>query len=95
MKAPALEQLMGAYFHQDWFEEHGDEWATLQDFLDQEPGAAAVADEIPVVLARFESEKALGDFLWSIGSYYTPAEGSRGYRGWLEDIAQHARRARS
>lgn len=92
MDYPALTHLMGAYFHQDWFEEHGDEWATLQDFLDHEPGASAVADEIPDVLARFESEKALGDYLWSIGSYYTPAAGGRGYRGWLEAIAERARR---
>ena len=91
METPALAQLMGAYFHQDWYEEHHDEWANLDDFLEGESLAPRLPDEVEHVLATFDDDEEIGEYLWSIGSYYVPDPAAGGYRGWLTEIAKRAR----
>jgi hypothetical protein len=93
METPMLRQLMGAYFHQDWFDEHDDEWATVDDFLAHEPGAVRVADEIDHVLGRAQSELEVREFLRSLGSHYTLEDDTGSYRTWLTQLAAYARKA--
>ena len=92
METPMLRQLMAAYFYQDWDLDNEDEWSTVDEFLTEEPGALAIADEIDLVLHRLTTEQEIADFLESAGSFYTPAEGGS-YRAWLTQLAAYAREA--
>lgn len=88
MEAPALENLLGAYFHQDWFDEHGDEWATLEDFIEGEPQLAPLLPrEIDRVLDEILTEDAVASFLRSLGSCYTTTLEEGGHRGWLAEVS--------
>ena len=93
MNTPALDLLLGAYFHQDWYEEHQDEWMTLDDFLDGEPAAARLLPaEIALVLAGYGDDAALGAYLRSRGSFYTTEAGET-YSAWLTEIARRVQAA--
>ena len=89
MHTPALDNLLGAYFHQDWFDEHADEWATLDDFIEGEPRLAPLLPrEIDQVLDEMPTEDEVDTFLRSLGSCYTTTREEGGYRGWLVEIAR-------
>ena len=92
MNTPALAQLMGAYFHQDWYDEHQDEWATLRDFLDGEPQLLPLLPgEIDRVLSEHPTDDQVRDVLLDLGSCYTTTDAEGGYRGWLREIARRVR----
>lgn len=95
---PALAQLMGAYFHQDWDLDSPDEWAVLEMFIAGEPAlASALPDEIDSVLAAGPDEDQLKELVIDRlgGSFLADWDGGT-YRGWLAEIASRARtRARA
>lgn len=94
MQTPALEQLMGAYFHQDFHDDYGDIWGTVDAFTAEEPKlASALPDEIAQVLARFPLEAEVDSYLESLGSsvYLDQADG--GYRGWLREMSDRIEKA--
>ena len=94
MQTPSLEHLMSAYFHQDWYEEHGDEWANLQDFVEGEPELAPrLPIEIEQVLAHLPTDDRVDAYLRSLGSYYTTTPEEGGYRGFLQEIARRVQTA--
>ncbi|WP_155992866.1 contact-dependent growth inhibition system immunity protein [Nocardioides sp. URHA0020] len=89
---PALDQLMGAYFHQDW-DVDGDEWDVLDLFRKDEPGlAAALPDEIERTLADHPDEAGLRSLIVDElgGSYAADGDGGT-YREWLTQIADRIR----
>lgn len=89
IETPALEHLMGAYFHQDWFSEHRDEWENLNDFVDGEQALVRrLPGEIELVLSEFSSDEQIKDFLLELGSCYTTRNDPGGYREWLWEIAR-------
>ena len=89
MSSPALEHLVDAYFHQDWFAEHQDEWANVQDFIDREPAfAPLLPGEIGQVLADLTSDDQVKAYLDELGSCYTTSDGQGGYREWLREVAR-------
>lgn len=91
MQTPALEQLLGAYFHQDWSLD-GSEHEILEEFMDDEPDLAArLPTEVGWLTEVAETEEELGKLLWERGSYYRADPASGGYRGFLERIAERAR----
>ena len=89
METPALRLLMAAYFHLDWYDEHQDEWANLNDFLTGESLAAQLPTDIDNVLIAFESDDEVHRFLDSLGSCYVAEQGE--YRAWLQEVARRAR----
>lgn len=92
MRTPALKLLLGAYFHQDWFDEFADEDAAVDAFVQGEPHLRGqVLAEIDDLLGSMD-EAQVAAYLDSIGCEYLPA-GGVGYRGWLEQIAAHVRSA--
>lgn len=91
MDTPALRQLVAAYYHPDWYSEHEDAWANLQDFLIGEPLAAQLPADVDAVLAAFETDEEVGHYLEELGSYYIPIEEQGGCRAWLEEVGQRAR----
>ena len=89
MNTPALEQLMGAYFHQDWYDEFGDEWEAVDAFVAGSPSHVNnLLAEIQNLLSNADSETALEAYLDSLGCEYTPTAEQGGYRGWLSEIAR-------
>lgn len=93
MDTPALEQLVGAYFHQDWMLEHHDEWAVIDDFITAERALAPqLPDEVASVLVAYSSEPEVQAFLLRLGSCYTTRD-PEGYRGWLTEVARRVREA--
>ncbi|MBA8804755.1 hypothetical protein FB382_003046 [Nocardioides ginsengisegetis] len=87
MHTPALEHLVGAYFHQDWYTEHEDEWLTLRDFLEGEPHLAPLLPgEIKQLLIAMPSEADIEAHLSALGSCYTVDPGTT-YRDWLVEVA--------
>jgi hypothetical protein len=90
---PALEQLMGAYLHQDYDLFGATPMAAVDAFLDDEPALGrALPDEIAHLLAVTESDQALEDLLDDLGCEIQ-VDDPGGYRTWLEQIAERARRS--
>ena len=88
-KPEALDHLMGAYFHQDWVEDHSDEWDVLAAFEKDEPDLAAqLPAEIGEVLEHFQTEAELEHFVVRVlGGDFNAAYNGGTYRAWLAEIA--------
>lgn len=94
-KPEALDHLMGAYFHQDWVDDHPDEWAVLAAFERDEPDLAAkLPSEIDRVLEQFPTESELENYLVRVlGGDFNAAYDGGTYRGWLTEMAIRVRTA--
>ena len=92
MRTPALRLLLGAYFHQDWFDEFADEAAVVDAFVRGEPHLRPqLRAEIDELLETTD-EPGIRAHLDSLGCEYVPSE-ELGYRGWLAQISDHLRAA--
>lgn len=90
MEYPALYQLLGAYFHQDWSLD-GTELGVLDTFISDEPDLArGLPREVAKTLSTNPSESELEKSLFQLGSYYAAQPADGGYRGFLERIAERA-----
>ncbi len=92
MRTPALEQLMGAYLHQD-YDLEGDVWDNVDAFVVESP------DLVPLLAAEVAWARATPTNGSSRSScspwaprWSGPDEG--GYRGWLSEIARRVGQAR-
>lgn len=92
---PALDQLMGAYFHQDWPEEASDSDGVIDLFIANEPESARrLPAEIEAVLSEFPDELNLRAFiLEDLGACYLADVDGGTYRQWLTQIADRVRAA--
>jgi len=91
MDTPALDHLLGAYFHEDWNVD-GTEEQVVSNFVQDEPDlGAALPLEIDQLLAATADESDVEQILERKGCYYWP-DPARGDRGWLTEVAGHARR---
>lgn len=90
METPALEHLMGAYFHQD-FDLQGGLWGTLELYLsDERETARLLPDEIRQLLATVASDAEIEPYLGRLGSCVYLGNSELTYRAWLEEIARRA-----
>jgi hypothetical protein len=93
MQTPALDYLLGAYFHQDFFDEHGGVWETVDAFIANDPHRAEqVSVEIDQLLAE-STEEEIVKHVDGAGSAYAADWDGGTYRGWLTGIADRVRRA--
>lgn len=94
---PALDQLMGAYFHQDWEEDADDPMEVVDQFLRGEPSLAPLlGPEIDELLASEASEAELRRLLVDgFGGNYAADWNGGTYRAWLQQIADRVRAATS
>jgi hypothetical protein len=89
---PRLQQLLGAYFHQDWDLE-GDDWPAIVRKYRSDVSAAeaaAAASEIEQLIADGDSDSILADrLLREFGCYYDPRPDLGGPlpREWLIQLA--------
>ena len=93
-EVPALDQLMGAYFHQDW-DLDGDEWDVLELFRRDEPQlAATLGIEIERTLERYPDEAGLKSYILNeLGGCFAADWNGGTYREWLTQIADRVRAA--
>jgi len=90
-RTPALQHLLGAYFHQDWFDEYGNEDAAVDAFVaESQSHAPRLSGEVDWALASYPDESDLEQYLDTLGCEYVP-RGSVTYRGWLTAIADRVR----
>lgn len=94
-KPEALDHLMGAYFHQDWVDDHSDEWDVLATFERDEPDLAKrLPAEIDGVLDQFRTEDELEHYVVRVlGGDFNAAYNGGTYRAWLSEIAARVRSA--
>lgn len=89
---PALWQLLGGYFHQDWDFDYASPEEALEDFFDGQPVLAPkLADEIERVLALEKSDDELDALILEFGSSYLPTSNGVRSQTWLSGIRDLAR----
>jgi CdiI immunity protein len=90
-QSPALAQLMGAYFHQDWYDA-GTEDDVVEKFLRDAPDVARrLPEEIDTALSTHADEGSLRSYLRSLGCAYNPTRRYGGARAWLQEVGRQAR----
>ncbi|HSF35940.1 MAG TPA: contact-dependent growth inhibition system immunity protein [Nocardioides sp.] len=88
----AVEQLMGAYFHQDWDIDGGQVSDTVAAFLHEPRDTVlAAADQIDELIDMNLPEGGLAALLESMGCQYYAGESDGDYRQWLGDIQRQLR----
>jgi len=88
---PALDHLLGSYFHQDWRRD-GTEHEVLETFMADEPDlAVALPPEIDDLLSGVPADEDLGRVLLDKGGQYAPRSPAGGSRAWLQEVARLAR----
>ncbi|MBV9101617.1 MAG: hypothetical protein JOZ46_02300 [Candidatus Dormibacteraeota bacterium] len=87
---PALFQLFGGYFHQDWRQEHATPAAALTAFIEEAPPEAvrAAAAELQQVLDLDAGDAALTRLLREgFDCNYRPEEDGMTPSAWLRAVA--------
>ena len=88
----AVEQLMGAYFHQDWDIDGGRVSDTVAAFLDEgRDMVAAAADQIDDLMAMDLPEGSLASLLDGMGCQYYAGDTDEDYRRWLREVRDQMR----
>ena len=89
MDLPALTQLMGAYYHQDWDLDYDDDESTIRAFVAETPDLAGVLGrDITKALMASPSDVDAAALLHSLGCQVDPSPSSRGsHRAWLAELA--------
>ena len=91
MRYPALDQLMGAYLHQD-YSVFGSVEDNVDLFVVETPALAPrLPDEVADLLDSVATDEQIRDILRSLGCQLRPTEGT--YRAWLQQIADRVRAA--
>jgi hypothetical protein len=91
---PNLFQLLGGYFHQDWFLDDANAIAVLQRYLnDAVPGQVQdVANEIEKLLGRNLNDDELKHVLFpELGCYYDPTVDNISQSEWLRWVQNRLR----
>ena len=98
---PALEQFLGAHFHQDWSIEAPDSSTVVARYLKTASPATVqkVVSELRALRAEDTSEGAMEKRLTRWGCYYHPTAPHTTYADWLhalqEALACGSQRAKS
>lgn len=94
MKTPRLKEMMGAYFHEDFFEVHGGVWETVDAYVTDDPiDASKLPNEIDWTLEQYPDEQDLRKYVRGLGCSYRVQPEDGGYRGWLTEIARRVTEA--
>src|ERR1700730_4802995 len=85
----ALEQFLGAYFHQDFLLDYGNADAVITAFLAEEPQESiqAVCNELEQVIPLVEGMNDPEEFLFQVlACYYNPKADGLGVADWLKHV---------
>ena len=88
LKFPSLEQLFGAYLHQDWCDEFESPEEAVDAFRSGEPveAVSAAKQELGELMAIELDENSLSDLIGNLGCYYQPSSDGMSVRDWLANI---------
>ena len=90
MKSPALSDLMGGYFHQDW-DTYGSEDDVVDQFMvDQASVRDLLVPELQRLLNFDLSEGHLARTVEDFGAQYDPVPRYGSTRAWLQHILERA-----
>ena len=92
---PALWQLFGGYFHQDWDSDDDTPDDVLRRYLQDEPGEAlpSARRELDEVLRRWSTETELQEIHHRLGSSLWPPGVGLTTREWLVHVGEFLARA--
>ena len=85
-----IEQFFGAYFHQDWPEDH-ESWQGVAEHFAKDSGEQLihqVATAVHVLSQAAVSDHELSQKLQALGCYYWPGS-EAGFRLWLKELAAY------
>jgi demethoxyubiquinone hydroxylase (CLK1/Coq7/Cat5 family) len=84
----SLQQFLGAYFHQDCFDDSTDADAVVQDYLRNSSvhEVKITLNEVRQLLRQEKDEPALASALLGLGSFYLPAADGLTSKQWLERL---------
>lgn len=90
-----LDQLLGAYLHQDYDVEYPDAWAAVDASIrEHSPKVRAAArQELLGILEREDTEDGLSRAVSKLGVAYSPPADGYTYRAWLHEVDQRIRTA--
>ncbi len=92
MTSTPLTLLVQGYLNLDWPDDYPSMWAAVDDFIESEPRAAGVLDEIDDVLKRMPSENDRRRYvLDDLDSGYLPDADGYTMTSWLEALKDHVR----
>jgi hypothetical protein len=85
---PHLALLLGAYFHQDWADDHASARDVVREFAAGETAEAVsgARRDIARLLEVCPEDAALEVALAALGSYYQPSGSGESACGWLADV---------
>ena len=87
----ALGQLLGCYFHQDWFEEFESDIAALHSIVESEPKerlSAGVAEIDGLLMASLPENELKTILTDEVGCYFEPTSQGITYTEWLKRVRQ-------
>jgi len=86
---PALQQLLTAYFHEDWTMDRRNYAEVVRNFADSEPRelVSAARAEARELLAKPLSDEALEVGLTEVGCYFYLPSAALTARDWLSNVA--------
>ena len=92
METPALELLLTGYFHEDCFDDYGDDRGVVTAFMAGQPTLGpALVSEIDTVLLEVADDDALADFVRAFQCPSGPPPGEA--RTWLTQLRGYAAQA--
>jgi len=92
---PELWQFFNVFLGPDWPEEYANEWAALDDYIHDDPGALpAFCGEVQALLADHPSEEGVRHILFEDFqlAYLAEVNGWK-YRDWLQALSDHVEKA--
>lgn len=88
MPTPSLDYFLSNYFHQDFYDDFGDEWGALDTLRDRDPHRyGPLPVEIEELLRTYVTEAQLEDYADRLGCEFNPSQHG-GYRAWLTEVAR-------
>ena len=94
METPRLKEMMGAYFHEDFYDAYGGVWETVDAYIaDDPPDASKLPREIGWALEHYPDEEDLAGYVLGLGCCYRVQPEDNGYRGWITEIARRVEAA--
>lgn len=89
LERDSLEYLMALHYNQDFVDEYGGLWQSLDAFLEEAPHRAPdVPHLIAEALARFPNDDDLDRYIDDAGCDYNTSLYPGGVRAWLTEISR-------
>ncbi|MFC5177899.1 contact-dependent growth inhibition system immunity protein [Nocardioides taihuensis] len=94
MTSPGVGHLMGAYFHQDYALDCGDDLGAADAFVADEPEMSeSLVSDIVETLKMYRTSGEMKEYLLQQGCAYYPSRFDGDYVAWLAALRDHVLQA--